>query len=67
MSGAFSFTGLERNRYTWDLKEDPEQRKLRARKLRWVYAMCNPLGWDAHKLSPQFEQAQRRLSNGEVG
>lgn len=35
----------------WELKETLEQRQVRAQLLRAFYAMVDPNGWDARRLS----------------
>jgi hypothetical protein len=38
----------------WELVEDPAQRQRRAEAVRFVYALVDPLGWDARRMDPAW-------------
>jgi len=48
MSHAFSIN--RPHEFDYDLREDEEQRAIRASKLPLLYAQADPEGWDARRL-----------------
>ena len=60
MSGV-QFASAKREMY-WELREEPEQRQLRAVRLRLTYALVDPQGWDARRLGDLDVRAAWRLT-----